>query len=65
MMSFLYCNWVIYILVVVVLVILIYLGVESILVVRRVRRLLSRLEYLTDIKEWLFFFKKCTRFFNK
>ena len=61
MISTVMLNNIIYCLLILVLILLTYLGIEGIRVLRGVRRLMDRLDYLTDIKEWLFFFRKIGR----
>jgi hypothetical protein len=65
MISAVVFQTIIYFLLVVVLVILVYLGIESIRTVRGMRRLISRVDCMTDIKEWLFFFRKFSRCVKK
>ncbi len=61
MISTVVLHNIVYCLLILVLILLTYLGIEGIRVLRGARRLIDRLDCLTDIKEWLFFFRKIVR----
>ena len=65
MISTVMLNNTIYCLLILVLILLTYLGIEGIRVLRGARRLMDRLDCLTDIKEWIFFFRKMARWSKK
>jgi len=42
-----------------------WLVVEAILVVKSARKIMTRVDVLTDVNSWVIFLKKTFRFFNK